>query len=1450
MKHKVLTVLCMGVLAAACVSAAPFAKTFRFTQPDGTRIEVWGEGDEFRAVFEHGGYTVVLDPVTKAYTYARLSADGTELLPTRLLAGRDDPALNGLPQHLRVDPAAAAARARERFERWDAGMQIRRRWEERKSQMQMLRAQAAGGRGPMAPPLFTTTGTKVGLCLLIDFPDAQASVPRANIQEFCNGDGYTGYGNNGSVKAYFHDVSGGLLTYTNVVTAYIRMQKPHSFYCDITQDAGSQGNLLIADAIAILKAQPNYETEILPTFASLSQEDNGHLVACNVFYAGGNGGRWSYGLWPHSWSLYEAGAQDLGDGKKIFKYQITDIGDALELGTFCHENGHMLCDFPDLYDYDYDSVGGAGNFCLMGSGGNDDRNPVQLCAYLKFAAGWTTTIEVEKDQYLLAELSSAQGSEGFNRIYRYAKPGTPTEYYLFENRQKSGRDATLPAAGIAIWHIDELGDRDDQRMEYNTQHQNYECTLVQADNQWHFQKNQNSGDARDLYYAGNPAAGYVNRFADDTAPSARWWDESVSEMKVESFSASGPVMTFVFQVRAPVITTTSPLPVGRVGTPYAQTLKVTYGVFPYVWELIQGDLPDGISFSDTGVLAGMPEEHGTFDFVVTATGQNGLAATNQFSLTILPVAQLPFVEPFENGATLWAEGWTQEFVTNQLSWTFQNGNGGAGSPLTAHGGLLNACFRTFQSDTCVTRLITPRLAFPTDARLPRLRFWHYMTKQGVFQDRLRVYYKTAYTNSWTMLAEYKDNVGVWRERVLDLPAVSPTTYLAFEGDARYGFGVHIDDITVSDEYTPFVFMMPEVLPTADMSAPYACLLQTVGGFGPFTFELADGSALPHNLELSTNGVISGIATHAGTYTFTVHVTDLGDTPTPTVLTNTFTLNVGLPRVELFREDFENGGRLPSRWRTETVAGQLSWKFLNGGGNGDALHSPASAYEGNYNAVLWAEDASDHVTRLVTVSGINLGVMAADPRLEFWHCMKVHESNQDELRVYGKSGAASEWQLLGVFTNNVTEWTRRVLPIPASSTNYFLAFEGNARSGHGVCIDDIRVTVGSLAPIITTPRWLPAAWAGKPYSYTLSAAGGQPDYSWEVVAGTLPAGLTLSANGTLSGTPSQKVDALFSIRVTGSDGYSSTNAFELSVTMFRLPFEEGAEDGMATPWGWTQEGVPSSVGKRWAVGAGSPQTGDPATAYSGTNNFYLSQSGSNQQTVRLITPQLDMGEGMTNATLSFWLCMPKTLKQNTLKVYYASNASESVWNELVTVEKPVPAWSNIVLSLPDPSPTYRIAFEGTLKGTDGICLDDISVTGDYPPPTGGYAAWLLAAFGPEITDEETIGMTADPDGDGLANWLEYAMALDPNAQDSEFAMDGGVTAGYLTLSYRRNPLAHDVTFTVEACDDLSAPLWTTDWVSQTGEEDFTDYLWITHRHDLPVTDAPRRFLRLVITPPAP
>ena len=56
-----------------------------------------------------------------------------------------------------------------------------------------------------------------------------ATVPQAEIFNYCNGDNYTDNGNNGSVKKYFQDVSANLLTYSNVVTIYLRAPEPKTY---------------------------------------------------------------------------------------------------------------------------------------------------------------------------------------------------------------------------------------------------------------------------------------------------------------------------------------------------------------------------------------------------------------------------------------------------------------------------------------------------------------------------------------------------------------------------------------------------------------------------------------------------------------------------------------------------------------------------------------------------------------------------------------------------------------------------------------------------------------------------------------------------------------------------------------------------------------------------------------------------------------------------------------------------------------------------------------------------------------------------------------------------------------------------------------------------------------------------------------------------------------------
>jgi len=57
----------------------------------------------------------------------------------------------------------------------------------------------------------------------------------------------------------------------------------------------------------------------------------------------------------------------------------------------------------------------------------------------------------------------------------------------------------------------------------NTAHSNYEVTLVQADNLWHFENNNRNVDSEDLYYYGNASDSYTNTFSDNSSPNAHWW---------------------------------------------------------------------------------------------------------------------------------------------------------------------------------------------------------------------------------------------------------------------------------------------------------------------------------------------------------------------------------------------------------------------------------------------------------------------------------------------------------------------------------------------------------------------------------------------------------------------------------------------------------------------------------------------------------------------------------------------------------------------------------------------------------------------------------------------------------------------------------------------------------------------------------------------------------------
>ena len=375
-----------------------------------------------------------------------------------------------------------------------------------------------------APPRRPTVGSYTGLCLLIDFPDARAVITRDEVDAFCNQPGYRGFGNNGSVMDYFRDVSNGKLSYRTVVAPYYTARHPASHYGDVDVAYPVRARELINEALA-------FHVKAGFDFSALTADPQQAVYATNVLYAGPPAAVWGKGLWPHA-SRLDMPVR-LAQGRAALDYQITSLSERLTLGVYCHENGHMLCDFPDLYLYADQRIG-VGRYCLMCLGANPDPcQPTQVGAYLRYRAGWGQADKLTSGRHRLPPSTT-------NRFLIHQR--SETEYFILENRRREGRDAMLPGSGLAIWHIDELGSnaRPDEMPEG---HRHAECRLLQADAAQDLDRGADDGDTMDLF---GPDPGAV--FVEGTALAAQWWDGTPAGLQIHSLEADGDDLVFVAEV--------------------------------------------------------------------------------------------------------------------------------------------------------------------------------------------------------------------------------------------------------------------------------------------------------------------------------------------------------------------------------------------------------------------------------------------------------------------------------------------------------------------------------------------------------------------------------------------------------------------------------------------------------------------------------------------------------------------------------------------------------------------------------------------------------------------------------------------------------------------------------------------------------------------------------------
>jgi hypothetical protein len=141
------------------------------------------------------------------------------------------------------------------------------------------------------------------------------------------------------------------------------------------------------------------------------------------------------------------------------------------------------------------------------------------------------------------------------------------------------------------------------------------------------------------------------------------------------------------------------------------------------------------------------------------------------------------------------------------------------------------------------------------------------------------------------------------------------------------------------------------------------------------------------------------------------------------------------------------------------------------------------------------------------------------------------------------------------------------------------------------------------------------------------------------------------------------------------------------------------------------------------------------------------------------------------------------------------------------------------------------------GISQITGDGTLTVGTVTPP--GFSSWITGTFANGTVAPAQQGQAADPDGDGVSNLLEYAIAgLDPTVPNGT----PGTFAGNLLSYSKRLPLDATLSYKIEQSVDLGV----TPWAEVPAGVDYVND-GTTISYALPTT-LPRNFIRLKVTGP--
>lgn len=261
----------------------------------------------------------------------------------------------------------------------------------------------------------------------------------------------------GSVHDYFYAQSYGDFDLTFDLV-YVKVKGDAKKYASDATDENSR--FLVQDIMEVLQTRDI-------DWSLYDWNGDGFVNQLLIVYAGHgmNDTKGDDLIWPHQWWMsdhFQDGEQEpycdpipVTYNNKEYKVdcycalqELTKNDDYGSFGTICHEYTHCF-GFPDFYNSSRSYLGA---WELMDSGNynGEGYSPAGYSAHERWLMGWLTPTELTTT----TTVTNMPALSDEPQAYLIRNDGFPNEYYIVENRQQDGWDASLPGNGIIVFHVD------------------------------------------------------------------------------------------------------------------------------------------------------------------------------------------------------------------------------------------------------------------------------------------------------------------------------------------------------------------------------------------------------------------------------------------------------------------------------------------------------------------------------------------------------------------------------------------------------------------------------------------------------------------------------------------------------------------------------------------------------------------------------------------------------------------------------------------------------------------------------------------------------------------------------------------------------------------------------------------------------------------------------------